>query len=102
MASTVFILGAGASKQAGAPLMANFLDVADELLQHPDKAVDKDAFDRVTRGRNQLESVVSKAFIDIQNVEGVFSAFEFARLLREVDIAEISRRLQRIADEGFR
>ena len=31
MASVVFILGAGASKQAGAPLMNEFLDVAYDL-----------------------------------------------------------------------
>jgi hypothetical protein len=31
MSEIVFILGAGASKNAGAPLMANFLDKADEL-----------------------------------------------------------------------
>jgi len=32
MADTVFILGAGASFEAGAPLMSNFLDVADDLM----------------------------------------------------------------------
>lgn len=33
MSNVVFILGAGASKQSGAPLMANFLDVASDLLR---------------------------------------------------------------------
>lgn len=31
MSKTVFILGAGASKEAGAPLMYEFLDFAKEL-----------------------------------------------------------------------
>ena len=33
MSKVVFILGAGASMQSGAPLMANFLDVAKDLLR---------------------------------------------------------------------
>ena len=33
MSKNVFILGAGTSKHTGAPLMNNFLDVAEDLLK---------------------------------------------------------------------
>lgn len=33
MAENVFILGAGASRKAGAPLMKGFLDSAEDLLK---------------------------------------------------------------------
>lgn len=39
MSRTVFILGAGASQLAGAPLMHDFLDVADDL-RHGKKSGD--------------------------------------------------------------
>lgn len=39
MANRVFILGAGLSVKAGAAVMNNFLDVAEDLLDHRDKEV---------------------------------------------------------------
>ncbi len=102
MANTVFILGAGASKQAGAPLMAEFLDFADDLLRHPGKEVDKDSFERVRSGRNALGGVLAKAFIDIHNVESVFSAFELARILGRFgddgpeEIEKLSRAMKKV------
>lgn len=47
MSNVVFILGAGASKQAGAPLMADFLDVATDLLRSNRVDDKKDHFERV-------------------------------------------------------
>ncbi|MBI5307036.1 MAG: hypothetical protein HZB37_01535 [Planctomycetes bacterium] len=70
MARTVFILGAGASKEAGAPLMKEFLDKAHDLH-----------FSSVFKGIGVLQNVHSKAQLDIQNVESVFAAFEMARIL---------------------
>jgi len=82
MSETVFILGAGASQEAGAPLMNDFIDVAYDLrkrLTNENEIVWK--FDLVFKALTALEASVAKANIDLQNVESVFAAFEMAKLL---------------------
>ncbi len=81
MANTVFILGAGASKLAGVPLMNNFLDVARDLLVLSQTGEYKENFEAVFRGISKLQLVHSKSQLDIQNVESVFAAFEMAKTL---------------------
>jgi hypothetical protein len=82
MSETVFIIGAGVSKAAGAPLMNDFLDVADTLRR---KLGTRDAdFDLVFRGRDALQAVFSKGTMDLLNLESVFAAFEMAKLLRRL------------------
>jgi len=82
MSETVFILGAGASKGAGAPLMNEFFDTADELRK---KLPAQDAdFELVFHARDALQSVYSKATMDLLNFESVFAAFEMAKLLRRL------------------
>ncbi|HZC80108.1 MAG TPA: hypothetical protein VE222_00060, partial [Nitrospiraceae bacterium] len=81
MATTVLILGAGASKKAGAPLMAEFLDVAHDLWKTGQVSEVEDSFSTVFRGIGMLQQVHSKSQLDIQNVESVFAAFEMARTL---------------------
>ena len=81
MANVVFILGAGASKLAGAPLMGDFLEVADNLLRRnkvPDK---KEHFERVLQACGKLQAVLSKSRLDISNIEAVFNALELARIV---------------------
>ena len=81
MSSTVFILGAGASKRGGAPLMLDFLDVAYKLWKTnsvPDAAA---KFETVFDGISELQYVHSKSQLDIQNLESVFAAFEMAKIL---------------------
>jgi hypothetical protein len=83
MSETVFIFGAGVSKAAGAPLMNEFLDVADRLRKEysgGDQSV-RDDFDLVFRGKDALQAVHSKATMDLLNLESVFVAFEMAKLL---------------------
>lgn len=82
MSETVFIIGAGASKPAGAPLMDNFLDVAEKLRKAQPQ--DKD-FDLVFRGIDALQAVHSKAMMDLNNIESVFAAFEMSVLLGELN-----------------
>lgn len=82
MAKTVFILGAGASKAGGAPLMAEFLDVAQDIWAA--KMVnehDAPHFARVFEAIGALQITSSKARIDLVNIESVFNTFEMARLL---------------------
>lgn len=81
MSDTVFILGAGASKAAGAPLMGEFVDVADRLRKAPISPEDKRAFDLVFKARNALQAIYAKANFSIDNIESLFGAFEMAQLL---------------------
>lgn len=82
MAETVFILGAGASKGCGAPLMLEFLDEARRLWARPDLS-SNDHFRTVFKTIGQLQQVHSKAQLDIVNVESVFAALDMGYLLRK-------------------
>ncbi|HUO36242.1 MAG TPA: hypothetical protein VMU43_14735 [Candidatus Acidoferrum sp.] len=82
MAETVFIIGAGVSKQAGAPLMNDFLDRADQLRKRWTQR--NEDFDLVFRGRDALQAAQSKATIELVSIESVFAAFEMAGLLGEL------------------
>src|SRR5262249_15169356 len=82
MSRTVFILGAGASKQAGGPLMAEFLDVAEKLRGSRKSTISANNFDLVFKGRAALQSVHSKSNLDLANIESVFAAFEMAALFK--------------------
>jgi len=75
---TVFILGAGASRQAGAPLMSEFLEVAREL--HRSRRVGPHArdFELVLEGLSHLQYVESKFSLKFRNIEAAFAAFEMA------------------------
>lgn len=78
---TVFILGAGASAHAGAPLMGNFFEVAarlqrDGLL----RAVQAD-IDVVEKVRLWFQRAQSWGWIDIGNIEAILSALEVADVL---------------------
>lgn len=81
MAAVVFILGAGCSKHAGAPLMNDFLDRAEALRRADDVDDAWEDFDLVFKGIKALQMVSAKAQIDQDNLEEVFAAFEMAELL---------------------
>jgi len=62
---TVFILGAGASRQAGGPLMSDFLDMADEFRRvqtnlSPD---DLRAFEDVFNAISELQGIYAKSYL---------------------------------------
>src|SRR5688500_12425171 len=70
MSRTVFILGAGASMEAGAPVMRTFLDVADALRRGGKLPAPRQAsFDLVFKGITALSGAHSKAQLDIDNLE---------------------------------
>lgn len=78
---TVILFGAGASRSAGAPLMADFLDRAD-LLGRGMKASDtKAAFDLVFSALSRLQPVFAKSHLDCDNIETFFGAVEMGGLL---------------------
>ena len=109
MSNIVFILGAGASKQANAPLMGDFLDVAYELWKlNLVKDADEN-FKAVFRGRSILKQVHSNAQFNIQNIESVFAAFEMAKMIgqfsdysqKNIDVlvASMKKVIQRTLEE---
>ncbi|MFN7929917.1 MAG: hypothetical protein U0Y68_18615 [Blastocatellia bacterium] len=84
MSNIVFILGAGASKQCGAPLMTNFLDVAAELLR-TNKVQEKRAeFEQVFKTIGELQVVHSKAQLDLNNIESIFTVLELGRIIQRI------------------
>jgi hypothetical protein len=84
MSEVVFILGAGASKDCGAPLMNDFLDTASRLLSTNDVGGKKEDFERVFRAISSLQAVHSKAQLDLNNIESIFTALEIANILQKL------------------
>lgn len=80
---TVFILGAGASVEAGAPLMANFLQKAKEL--HAKKAYGSDStqiLDVLDAAYKDLRIVQTKSTVNYRNIEELFSAIDIGQLIQ--------------------
>ncbi|TGK01407.1 hypothetical protein EHQ53_08080 [Leptospira langatensis] len=80
MSKFVFVLGAGASAEAGAPVMTNFIHQAETLYRNPGLELDRNSFDLVIKGQGLLQNAMAKATIDVNNVEDLFTAFEMAAL----------------------
>ena len=86
----VFIFGAGASRNSGAPLMTDFLDKAEYLYRKfmttggysPNHA--KESFEIVLDALNSMQSLHSKSNIDLDNIEDVFGAFEIGKLIKKL------------------
>jgi hypothetical protein len=85
MSKTVFILGAGASKEAGAPLMNEFLDFARDI--YSSRKIKNDYyhdFEKVFKAISELQKIHSKSILDIYNIESVFAIFEMGRLIEKL------------------
>jgi hypothetical protein len=76
VAKNVFILGAGASRQAGGPLMRDFLDTTERVLKRDDPDVVA-----VLGGLASLRRSYAFARLDLLNIESLLSCFEMAELL---------------------
>lgn len=84
MSNVVFILGAGASRQCGAPLMFDFLDVASDLLRSNAVQEKRAEFEKVFATIGALQAVHSKAQLDLNNIESVFTVLELGRIIQKV------------------
>jgi hypothetical protein len=87
MAKTVFILGAGASVEAGAPLMNNFLDTAQDLLNRGAfnaYSEDEKAVKEIFRLISELEAIHSRAPIDLNNIESLFGLIEMGNIIKKI------------------
>ena len=84
MDENVFILGAGASVESGAPLMNNFIDVAEDLFREGAVNDVSEDFERVFTIIDELQTVYSKSFIDLNNIESLFGAIEMAGIINKL------------------
>lgn len=87
MAKTVFILGAGASVEAGAPLMNNFLDQAQDLLTggaFASNQKEEDAIKEIFQLISRLEAIHSRAPIDLNNIESLFGLIEMGNIIMKI------------------
>lgn len=84
MSSVVFILGAGASRECGGPLMADFLDIASDLLLTGKVAKKRVEFEKVFDAIGKLQIVHSKSQLDLVNIESILTALELGLIIRRV------------------
>ena len=84
----VFILGAGFSAEAGAPVVRNFFENAMELWKDPNSQLndeERKIFELVFEYRHKLEIAESKIQIDLDNIEDLFGTVEMACQLGNED-----------------
>ncbi len=103
MSRFVFVLGAGASAAANAPLASNFMDKARFLLRGGDlPEKDTAAFNLVFKAREALKAAHSKANLDLTDIEALFGAFEMASLfgklgtLSEAEVDSLPAAMRRL------
>ncbi len=84
MSEVVFILGAGASKACGAPLMSDFLDIARNLVRTDSVRNKREHFESVFRAIGALQAVHSKSQLDLTNIESIFTALELSNILKKL------------------
>ena len=84
MSDVVFILGAGASRECGGPLMFDFLDIASDLLRSRQVENGREHFERVRQVISRLQAVHSKAQLDLNNIESIFTVLELGKIIQSV------------------
>ncbi len=75
----VYVLGAGFSADAGAPLMNDFFSRARNLRDDPSSGLakhERDIFDRVIEYRFALDKALAKVLVDLDNIEQLFGFLE--------------------------
>lgn len=92
MAENIVILGAGASADAGAPLMGNFFDLAErQLLQGGFDTEEREEIAKVFESFSELYKIYAKATLDSRNLEAFFGAIEMARITESFGVFEKER-----------
>jgi hypothetical protein len=76
---TVFIVGAGASRESGSPLMFDFLDKAYDLLRLKTEGIveKRSEFEDVFNAIAELQSVHAKSYLDLDNIETTVGALTY-------------------------
>ncbi|HEB36535.1 hypothetical protein LCGC14_0896090 [marine sediment metagenome] len=97
MAENVFIFGAGASKDAGVPLMNKFIEEGLALKNKKISPTEKIDFDRVDQAITSLNnSLYSKINIELINIEDVFGLIEMGRLLNKLPGYENAEKIEEL------
>lgn len=76
MAKLLVLLGAGASKHTGTPLMEDFLDRVHDIGAHRE-----DRFKTVIDLVADLEILHSRSVVNLRNIESVFNIVEMAKVV---------------------
>jgi NAD-dependent SIR2 family protein deacetylase len=108
----VFILGAGFSRDAGAPLIHDFLDVSREFFDDPNSGLDeweRSQFRAVFEFKKQIAQAREKVRIDLDNIEQLFGMVEMSHRLgsisadtRDATVYLIAKTLQLAATQRNR
>jgi len=88
----VFILGAGASVEAGAPILNDFLKRARELLDNPRSGLtpeEREAFRRVFEWRGNIYPALRFLKLNLENLEDLFSLIDMASMLGMWDAEKV-------------
>jgi hypothetical protein len=97
---TVFILGAGASKAAGGPLMHDFIECAGRVLRRGEAGWATDFIRDSLQARKKLQSAFVKSTVDLDNIESLFATYEMASLigrlgtLTDAEVQDLPRNLR--------
>src|SRR5437762_13523139 len=81
----VYVLGAGFSADAGAPLITDFLDRSRRLYLDPNSSLDsieRDQFNDVFDFREKLARAREKVVLDLDNIEQLFGLVEISERLQ--------------------
>jgi NAD-dependent SIR2 family protein deacetylase len=92
----VFIVGAGFSAEAGAPVVRTFFEHAMELWKNPNSGLEQQErgiFREVFDYRHELETAESKVQIDLDNIEDLFGTVEMASQLGFNDAQTVKGKL---------
>jgi hypothetical protein len=87
----VFILGAGFSASAGAPVIKNFLDVSREIFDDPDSGIDsneKALFQKVFEFKKRVAQSREKFQIDLDDIEQLFGLIEMSHRLERKGVRD--------------
>jgi hypothetical protein len=79
-----YILGAGFSADAGVPVVRDFLQVVREYADAPENSVPdhlQDDYDAVLKCRRKIRPARDSVYLDLENIEVLFSLLETDRLL---------------------
>ena len=99
MAENVFIFGAGASKDAGIPLMDEFIKEGLALKNKKISRTEKIDFDRVDQAITSLyNSLYSKINIKLINIEDVFGLIEMGKVLNKFPGCENAKEIEELRE----
>lgn len=84
MSDIVFILGAGASRDCGGPLMSDFLEIAGDLWKSGVIKEQSREFEKIFNVISGLQVVHSKSQLDLNNIESIFTVLELGKVIQKV------------------